>query len=58
MKFKTGIKRRRFAGTGRPGDQQNSVRQTDQPLERLLVVREKSQLGQAELQALPCREYA
>ena len=47
----TGIQRRRLARTGRAGDQQDAVRQADQPLERLLVVREEAQFRQTQLQA-------
>jgi hypothetical protein len=36
--MQAGIKRRRLAGTGRAGDEQDAVRQRDDALERLLVV--------------------
>ena len=46
-----GIKGRGLAGTGRAGHEQNAVGQTNHALERLLVVREKSQFRQTEPQA-------
>ena len=46
------VKGRGLAGTGWPRHQQNAVRQPDQPLERLLVVGEEPQLGQAQLEPL------
>src|SRR6266478_4944787 len=49
--IETGVKRSRLAGSSRPGNQQNSIRQLDQALKGFLVVGKKSKLRQAELQA-------
>ena len=50
--IQTRIERRCLAGTRRAGHEQNSVRHRNHALERLLVVRQKSQLRQTELQSV------
>ena len=49
--IEAGVERARFARTGRAGDEQDAVGQTEQPLEDFLVVAQKSELGQTEHQA-------
>ena len=52
--IQTGIKRARLAGTGRASHEEDAVGQAEQSLERLLVVAEKSKLGQTEHRSI-CR---
>jgi hypothetical protein len=48
--MQAGIKRGGFAGTGWAGDEEQTVRQTDQLLDRLLVVRQETQFRQTDAQ--------
>ena len=47
--IKKGIKRRGFSGTGGTGDQEDAVGHADDALDKLLVVGEKPQFGDAKL---------
>ena len=58
MKLRHGVEGGGLAGAGGPGDEQDAVRQADQPLEGLLVVGEEAQLGQTRAAGFPCPEYA